>query len=148
MGAKWEYGDEQTLKANLYDGVLVDDITAVLKDRTKKAIIQRAQTLGYGTKTEGNLMKFYNNINRRNRRSNKAVKTITGTFKNEQPLQIPTTTSNCITNKVDDIIPKNSNKDTLVAVYDAIQALMQYTEVKSVNVTMKDIELNIVKKAL
>jgi len=147
MGAKWENGDERTLKVNLYDGVLVDDIVAVLQDRTKKAIIQRAQALGYGTKTEGIRMKFYNNINRRNRRSNKAVKTITGTFKNEQSLQVPSTTSNYITNKFDDIIPKNSNKDTLVAVYDAMQVLMQYTEVKSVNVTMKDIELNISKNA-
>jgi len=139
MRAKWKNGDEQILKVNLYDGVLVDDIVAVLKDRTKKAIIQRAQALGYGIKTEGNLMKFYNNINRRNRRSDKAVKTITGTFKNEQPLQVPTTTSNCITNKVDDVIAKDDTGEALISAYHFFQGspLLQEMVVTTENAMLK-----------
>ena len=102
MAIKWKNGDENILKANIYDGAIVATIVALFPKRTERAIIQRAQALGYGVKTEDNSMKFYDNINRRYGRSNKVK--IVGEPRVTTNNFTPTIASETINTESDDIV--------------------------------------------
>jgi len=155
MAARWTAEEHNTLVSLLVDGVSIQSLCNALPNKTEGAIVTRARNtkLGLDFRTSRIDGKLYSGVKRRTKTKKTALNTrkedttIIGAKKVTTNNSAPTTSERTNQNFSDESIAQNGNKDTLVAAYDAMQALLQYADVKSINVTMNDLVISLSKEA-
>ena len=149
---KWEEQEKSILSNNISDGMLVSEMCKLIPSHPESGIVKLAQSLNFGIKTKNGVTKFYANKKTRNRTKKSA--TIVGTKRATTNNSTPTISERTNQNLSDAIVTDNTiniNRDSLIAIYDDISALLEcknYTAVKSITVDMDTAILTLLKKGV
>ena len=150
MAARWSAEEHNTLVSLLVDGVSIQSLCNALPTKTEGAIVTRARqkSLGLNFRTSRVDGKLYSGVSRRKKTKKKAVASIVGEPRTAGTVQKPTITSETINTESDESIAQNGNRDSLIAIYDDISALLErknYTSVKSITVDTDTAVLTLLK---
>jgi len=159
MAARWTAEEHNTLVSLLVDGVSIQSLCNALPNKTEGAIVTRARNTKLGldfkkTRIDG---KLYSGVKRRTKTKKTALNTrkedttIIGAKRVTTNNSAPTTSERTNQNLSDAIVTDNTiniNRDSLIAIYDDISALLErknYTTVKSITVDTDTAVLTLLK---
>ena len=148
----WKEQEKSILSNNISDSMLVSEMCKLIPNHPESGIVRVAQTLNFGVKTKDGVKKFYANKSTRNR-TKKTVKSVTiiGAKRATTNNSAPTTSERTNQNLSDEIITQNSDRSSLLAIYDDISALLEcknYTSVKNITVNTDTAVLTLMKKGI
>ena len=146
MAKRYTDTEKKIIKDNVKDTVKISDVLKLLPNRTLWALKEQARLLGYGVKTIDAIEYFTKDKGTKVRTTGKKETTktldeIRATTNSSTP-----TISEKLTKLSSKNIPKNSNKDALVVIYNDIQTLLQcknYTFLTSITVKLVNAEFTL-----